>query len=96
MLELEHDQTIGPMQVWNILEDGELIGGMFLRNEGDTLVISNIGTTEDEGRQMPFGPVRIREILKLLKREFPRAMQVTGFRVSGARAERPEMVVRRI
>lgn len=104
MIELELFDVIAPdadisdveLEIWNITQDGEPVGNIQLVNRGNTLEIAHIDDTV--GRQVgrSLGTPGVRKVLRLLKKEFPQATQITGRRVTGIRTQRPEIVVRKI
>ncbi len=79
---------------FTILENGKPIGVIdsTFHTRDNRIFIGGITLTDDEGLEIEskdaanaLGPAKIRQLLRLLKAEFPEAETIGGMRVSGAR-----------
>ena len=69
---------------FNIYRDGDEIAWVTLYDRGDELSISDIYPSLESNSSNAFGVVGIRELLRVLKREFPHATKISGWRYGGS------------
>jgi hypothetical protein len=88
---------VGPsMHGLDILdENGRPVGGMVITPQGKNIEIENINGIAGMWAN-DFGPALIRDLVRQLKQMYPEAETISGYRVSGAREGRPEMVTIRL
>ena len=101
-LELLHRPFDDPNRgEFTILEDGKSIAVIELDyvKEKELLLIEGIAATDENGEAIEdqsatnlLGPSKVREILRLLKKKFPRATQIGGARVTGMSSKSPRFI----
>ena len=70
---------------FNIYKDGDEIAWMTLTDRGDELYIQDIFPSLESDSRDPLGVSGVRELLRALKREFPFATKISGWRYGGSK-----------